>query len=583
MRVWQYPESADPLMEIPSEFAEDHFVAEAPHQPQPVRRVPRADPGAFSFVEDSTPPPVVTPTYPYYRLGENPPRYPRQADPGLSSLAPLAEYNDLRAWWLNATAQPTYRRRQQAGYHAEPIEPSLRVNPSPAAWQPLLAIPPRRVPASPGFTVAILDASLYRDYQLSWFRPTNPVPARRRRAVQDFHVWRWVPEATEAPILRANDNPLRPRYPTHSLTSAMSLVVGLATTPEQWTQPPSNPVVRRRRPEGLQVLASPPNLITLPLGWNRPTNPLPLPRRVIPQHPTVTLPDGWDVRPEVYLRTHDNPQVASRAMQPTHYGEFIDGLVRMPFPSVGDPPRARRHLQGGTVLVVPVMPYETFPDVWRGEFPARLDPAQRETVASFPEPFPLASWHVSPEQYGSILPMPSLRPCAETPSGLSWDLYPSWEIPLASWYRITETPPRGPSRQALWIVQQIGTGQVWDFVTDSTGRLFWRMEDPGNLWRWERTEMGLLRPVTLSKLSNWSRLYYFDFGAYAELQSGDSIASVTVTSSPSGLTVGSPSANAARVQVRIGGGQRGTVYTLTCSITLASGSVISQQGYLSVE
>ena len=95
--------------------------------------------------------------------------------------------------------------------------------------------------------------------------------------------------------------------------------------------------------------------------------------------------------------------------------------------------------------------------------------------------------------------------------------------------------------------------------------------------------MGFTRPVTLAKKTTWSRVYYFDFGTYAERQSSDPIASAAVTSTPSGLTVGTPATNGDKVQVSISGGQRGTTYTLTCTVAMQSGAIISQQGYLSVE
>lgn len=87
--------------------------------------------------------------------------------------------------------------------------------------------------------------------------------------------------------------------------------------------------------------------------------------------------------------------------------------------------------------------------------------------------------------------------------------------------------------------------------------------------------------VTLNADSN--RTYGFDFYLWAEIQSGDTIVSATVTSNPTGPTIGSPSVVtssndatklAAQVNCQIHGWTAGTPCHIEVKATTASGEVL---------
>lgn len=86
----------------------------------------------------------------------------------------------------------------------------------------------------------------------------------------------------------------------------------------------------------------------------------------------------------------------------------------------------------------------------------------------------------------------------------------------------------------------------------------------------------------LEKLAAWSRLYDFNFATFSELVAGQTISSPSVVSSPSGLTVGSPTVSSALVQVRLSGGTAGTDYSVTCSVTTSGSSTLTIVGILKV-
>lgn len=84
------------------------------------------------------------------------------------------------------------------------------------------------------------------------------------------------------------------------------------------------------------------------------------------------------------------------------------------------------------------------------------------------------------------------------------------------------------------------------------------------------------------KYSTDSLAFDFDFSAWSFLAS-DPLASATVASTPSGLTISSPPAiNAAgtKAQVVIAGGTSGTSYSLTCTATSTAGRIIVGEGTL---
>lgn len=82
-------------------------------------------------------------------------------------------------------------------------------------------------------------------------------------------------------------------------------------------------------------------------------------------------------------------------------------------------------------------------------------------------------------------------------------------------------------------------------------------------------------PQTLAKPASSNRLYDFDFSEAVEiLEEEQTISSATVTSTPSGLTVGDDVISGATVQVRVSGGTAGTTYALVCAATLSDGSTI---------
>lgn len=62
----------------------------------------------------------------------------------------------------------------------------------------------------------------------------------------------------------------------------------------------------------------------------------------------------------------------------------------------------------------------------------------------------------------------------------------------------------------------------------------------------------------------------------------DSIISAQVTSSPAGLSIGTPSISGDTVTVVIAGGTSGTAYQVNCAITTAAGNIANSQEVLRV-
>ena len=80
-------------------------------------------------------------------------------------------------------------------------------------------------------------------------------------------------------------------------------------------------------------------------------------------------------------------------------------------------------------------------------------------------------------------------------------------------------------------------------------------------------------PPTLIKNSNESRLYDVNFSA--RLATGETLSSPTVSSSPTGLTVGSPVVSNGIVQFRLSGGTAGTTYTISVVVSTSNGNTLS--------
>lgn len=88
---------------------------------------------------------------------------------------------------------------------------------------------------------------------------------------------------------------------------------------------------------------------------------------------------------------------------------------------------------------------------------------------------------------------------------------------------------------------------------------------------------------TLTKLVGESRTYAFDYSRCAEVLSGQTLTGTpTVTASPSGLTIGSPSIAGSQVAVQISSGTLGQTYLLSCLTTTSGGSTVGVQGNLSI-
>jgi hypothetical protein len=88
--------------------------------------------------------------------------------------------------------------------------------------------------------------------------------------------------------------------------------------------------------------------------------------------------------------------------------------------------------------------------------------------------------------------------------------------------------------------------------------------------------------VYLQKLAAWARNYRFDFGPASEVVAGETLSAPSVTSSPAGLTVGTPAVSERFVVVLVSGGTAGTDYLLTCTVTLSGGGTLTHVGGLTV-
>lgn len=99
--------------------------------------------------------------------------------------------------------------------------------------------------------------------------------------------------------------------------------------------------------------------------------------------------------------------------------------------------------------------------------------------------------------------------------------------------------------------------------------------------------------VELPVFAGESEVFDFDFSLRRQFQQDTPqtiTGTPTVTSSPSGLTVGSPAIGDSEegvvdsvVQVRISGGTAGTEYTLVCTCTTSGGDTLKMVGKLVVK
>lgn len=76
--------------------------------------------------------------------------------------------------------------------------------------------------------------------------------------------------------------------------------------------------------------------------------------------------------------------------------------------------------------------------------------------------------------------------------------------------------------------------------------------------------------------------YQFDWDAFLDPTSGDTIGSAVVTATPSGITLGSQTINPTNVTQFISGGVDGTDYKITCKITTAQGRIAEAEIFISV-
>lgn len=80
-------------------------------------------------------------------------------------------------------------------------------------------------------------------------------------------------------------------------------------------------------------------------------------------------------------------------------------------------------------------------------------------------------------------------------------------------------------------------------------------------------------PNTLIKDPDESKVYEVDFSAH--LASGETLSSPVVASTPSGLTVGSPSISGSSVQFRLSGGTSGTTYTIDVTVSTSASNALN--------
>jgi hypothetical protein len=79
------------------------------------------------------------------------------------------------------------------------------------------------------------------------------------------------------------------------------------------------------------------------------------------------------------------------------------------------------------------------------------------------------------------------------------------------------------------------------------------------------------------------RIFEMDFSQRTEIVEGDILTGVaSITSSPTGLTIGSPVVNASNVQFSIAGGVSGQFYSIACVVSTLAGATLECTGSLEV-
>ena len=84
------------------------------------------------------------------------------------------------------------------------------------------------------------------------------------------------------------------------------------------------------------------------------------------------------------------------------------------------------------------------------------------------------------------------------------------------------------------------------------------------------------------KCATTAPVFTFSFALWPQVEDGATVASATVTATPTGLTIGTPSVSGSDVKVSIGGGTAGVTYTLDCHVTLSDGQTDCQRQTLYV-
>ncbi len=91
-----------------------------------------------------------------------------------------------------------------------------------------------------------------------------------------------------------------------------------------------------------------------------------------------------------------------------------------------------------------------------------------------------------------------------------------------------------------------------------------------------------MKPATLTKQPTESRVYTMDFSN--NMDDAESLASVTsVTSAPTGLTVGTATAIGKLVAFRLSSGTSNTSYKITVVTVTSMGNTLEGQGFLMVK
>lgn len=86
----------------------------------------------------------------------------------------------------------------------------------------------------------------------------------------------------------------------------------------------------------------------------------------------------------------------------------------------------------------------------------------------------------------------------------------------------------------------------------------------------------------LEKYDSDSRVYSFDFSLQPEQSGAADILSGTVTATPAGLTVGTPSVVGKTVQAQISSGKVGSSYVIRATGTTSTGVVMTVCGRLQI-